>query len=241
MMPEELPSLYEQPLLYERVHRAGTAEEASLLADLMALHGNGGKRWLEPACGTGRLLAALARRGMTVGGFDLSEPALAYAKKRLARFGARARVWKGDMRSFRAPGKWDAAFNMIGTIRHLMSDRDLAAHLAAVWAALSPGGLYIVGLDLVEYQLVEDDEETWPDHVMISLAPDARRRRERIVNFVTRRGQVFESSYDLRSYSLEQWRAALRRSPFETAAERFYPSLGVPTGIRDALYVLRRR
>lgn len=231
-------ALYDEPRLYEKIHREGTAEEVSLVLDLLHLHGNGGKRLLEPACGTGRLLAALARKGYTVGGYDLSEPALEYAKKRLARAGGR--IWKGDMRSFQAPGRWDAAFNLIGTIRHLMTDADVLSHLKRTAAALAPRGLYIVGLDLVDYALAEDDEETWPGHVMMSLAPDRKRRRERIINFVEDGGKVFESSYDLRSYSLEQWRALLAKSPFEVAAEHFYPEPAVPTGLRDALFVLRK-
>lgn len=233
-------ALYDDPRVYESVHRPGTAEEAALLRDVFALHGNGGRRWLEPACGTGRLLAALAGRGFSVCGYDVSLPALDYARRRLRRFGSRARVFPGDMRSFRAPGPFDAAFNLIGTIRHLLRDADVLAHLRLVAAMLAPGGIYIVGLDLVDYDLAEDDEETWPGHVMMSLAPDRRRRRERIVNFISHGGRLIEASYDLRSYSREQWRALLAKSPLRVVDERLFPALGAPAAVRDALYVLKK-
>jgi len=43
------------------------------------------RRFLEPACGSGRLMTELAARGYQVTGFDLSQPALRYLRRRLRR------------------------------------------------------------------------------------------------------------------------------------------------------------
>jgi len=97
------PALYADPGLYELVHWGGTAREALWLERLVRRHGNGGRSALEPACGTGRYLEVLAERGWTVSGYDSSRAMAAFARRRLARFGRRARVVSGRMTGFRAP------------------------------------------------------------------------------------------------------------------------------------------
>ena len=193
--------MYSDPRRYERYHRDGIEDEVWLLELLHERHGNGGRRWLEPACGPGQYLRLLRKRGWTAAGYDLS-PEMA----------RHARVPVGDMRSYRARPKADAAFCLQSTFRHLMTDKDALAHLRSMAASLNPGGIYVLGLDLADYAAASDDEETWPGHVMISLAPV--RRRERIINFYD--GEKHE--YDLRSYDHEQWGSLLRRSPFGVAA-----------------------
>lgn len=233
--------LYADPDLYDRLHEEGTAEEVKLLLDLFELHGNGGNSWLEPACGTGRLMYHIARKGFRVTGYDLEPAAVAFAKKRMSKYGTRARVLQGDMREFHEPHAFDAAYCLLGTIRHLMHDKDLLAHLSCVAASLQKGGIYIVGLDLVDYDLAEDDEEVWNEHVVVCVAPNKKDRMERVINLVTTDKGLVESAYDLRSYDLAQWRAVIAKSPFKIVDEQFYPRLDVPTGTRDALFVLKQK
>jgi SAM-dependent methyltransferase len=65
---------------YDR-HRIGYSDE---LYDAIVGYGLGpGSRVLDLGCGTGIASAALARRGMSVTGIDISEPMLAHARKRL--------------------------------------------------------------------------------------------------------------------------------------------------------------
>ncbi len=245
---------YEDPELYELLHADGTSDEVWFLERLMTLHGNGGKTALEPACGTGRYLAGLARRGWTVHGYDLSAKMVAFARKRLAKFGRRATVARGDMVSYRPKEKYDLAFNLLSTFRHLLDDKSALAHLRAVAASLNPGGLFVLGLDLANYGLDQPDEEDWSvtrggrryTHVMMTLPPDARRRRERILNFVTvptPRGQkVLESIYDLRSYDSEELAALILKTPFALAGCYGYD--GKPAslcGDQPALWVVLKR
>ena len=218
-----LPKFYSDPTLYDLIHADGTGDEVWLLDCIAAQHGNGGKTALEPACGTGRYMAGLLRRGWSVAGYDLSPKMVAYARARLAKWGKRARVERGDMATFRPKAKYDLVFNLLSTFRHLMTEAEAVAHLRNMEEALNPGGLFVLGLDLAAYGQDEPDEEVWTArrsgkvyrHVMMTLPPDRRKRRERVMNFVTLpNGKVLESSYDLRSYDAQQLAALVLRTEF---------------------------
>ncbi len=222
------PSLYADPELYDALHAAGTDDEVWLLDRIARRHGNGGRAALEPACGSGRYLAGLLRRGWRAHGYDLSPAMVAYARRRLAKWKDRARVDRGDMTSFKPARTYDLAFNLLSTFRHLLTQKDALAHLRLMEGALNPGGLFILGLDLAAYGQDAPDEETWTarlrgrtlTHVMMTLPPDARRRRETIINFVTPgpRGRVLKSAYDLRSYDADELTRLLLRTRLSLAA-----------------------
>lgn len=223
-MSGALPRFYSDPALYDLIHADGTDDEVWLLDRIAAQHGNGGKRALEPACGTGRYMAGLLRRGWTAHGYDLSPKMVAYARRRLAKWGARAKVVRGDMTTFKPAEKYDLVFNLLSTFRHLLTDADALAHLRLMEAALNPGGIFVLGLDLALYGEDLPDEETWTarrggktiHHVMMTLPPDRRKRRERVMNFVTVPGpkgaKLLESSYDLRSYDAQQLAGLILRT-----------------------------
>jgi SAM-dependent methyltransferase len=54
-------------------------------------------RFLEPACGTGRLIIELTARGYQVTGFDLSQPALSYLRRHLAGRRLQAEAFEAEM------------------------------------------------------------------------------------------------------------------------------------------------
>ena len=229
-MSGALPRFYQDPALYDLIHADGTGDEVWLLDSLAARHGNEGRRALEPACGTGRCLAGLLRRGWDVCGYDLSPKMAAFARKRLSKWGKRAVISRGDMTSFRPKGKYDLAFNLLSTFRHLATDREALSHLRVTRGALNPGGLFVLGLDLAAYGEDQPDEEVWTTrrggtairHVMMTLPPERRTRREKIINFVERGGKVLESSYDLRSYDAAELASLIARSPFRVEAAYGY-------------------
>lgn len=222
------PRLYAEPALYDLIHAAGTDDEVWLLDRIAGLHGTSGqKSALEPACGTGRYLAGLLRRGWAVEGYDLSPDMARYAAARLKKHGKRALVKTGDMRSYRTKRRFGLVFNLLSTFRHLMSDRDALAHLRGCAAALAPGGVMVLGMDLALYGKDEPDEESWTErgmnHVMMTLPPERRKRRERIMNFVTVPGRkVIESHYDLRSYDAREFASLLKESPLKLIAAYGY-------------------
>ncbi|MFI5363911.1 MAG: class I SAM-dependent methyltransferase [Elusimicrobiota bacterium] len=253
-MSRKLPEFYSDPALYDLIHADGTDDEVWLLDSIAARHGNGGKKAIEPACGTGRYLAGLLRRGWTVSGYDLSPKMVEYARKRLAKWGEKAEISRGDMISFESKKKYDLAFNTLSTFRHLLTERDAVAHLRGTYDLLNPGGIYILGLDLAAYGEDQPDEEVWKTrcggktivHVMETLPPDARRRRERIINFVTvpdKGGdKVLESAYDLRSYDSGELANLILKTKFSLPACYGYD--GKPAslcGTERALWLVLRK
>ncbi|MEE8153873.1 MAG: class I SAM-dependent methyltransferase, partial [Phycisphaerales bacterium] len=84
---------YENPLYYDIIFDVDTETEASFVDAVYERHvQTRGRRMLEPACGSGRLVAAMARRGFNVTGFDLSEEMLRFARRRLREKHLKARL-----------------------------------------------------------------------------------------------------------------------------------------------------
>ena len=254
-MSGRLPSIYADPALYDLVHAEGTDDEVWLLDMLAHDHGCGIKTALEPACGTGRYLAALLRRGYQVEGYDAAGGMLDFARKRLAGWGKRARITRGEMTRYRPQSRFGLIFNLLSTFRHLMTEKDALTHLKLMAGALEPGGIFVLGLDLSNYGEDAPDEEVWDckqggrraKHVVMSIPPEPDTRRERIINFVTttkgKKDTVLESSYDLRSYSAEEIEALIARAGLRVEAAYGYD--GKPAalyGPETALWlVLKRR
>jgi len=97
---------------------------------------------LDLGCGTGSHALILAERGYRVTGIDASAGML-----RVARAKARGRrnptFVRADMRRFDLGRAFDAAVCMDGAYTHLLTERDLLAHLRTVRRHLVPGGVYV--------------------------------------------------------------------------------------------------
>ncbi len=241
-MPEHV-DFYSIPHLYDIVHAPGTAHDVSVLRRVARRYGpspEGTPVWLEPACGTARLLRQAARFGIRGVGFD-SEPAMIrYARRAprpptargVARSG-RISLFNARMEDFdraRRLPRIHFAFNMINTIRHLHSDRAMLDHFAAVARVLHSGGVYAVGISLCAYGLEDPTEDIETGRargvrvarVVQYLPPIGARgeasRTERVISHltITRRGRPEEhidSTYTLRGYNLAQWMKLLDASP----------------------------
>ena len=100
-----------------------------------------GKRCLEIGCGRGvgsELILDHFGAG-TVDAFDLDPHMVGLAKRRLARRGARVRLWAGSATDIEAPdGVYDAAFDF-GIVHHIP---DWQSALAEVFRVLRPGGRF---------------------------------------------------------------------------------------------------
>lgn len=229
------PGFYDEPVLYDVLHGAGTAAEVTGLQRLsmrLGLRARG--PWLEPACGSGRYLRVAAARGVRIAGFDQSEAMVEYARKGLGRFDRRLwRLGTASMEGFDAgeiaPGwRFELAFNPINTIRHLESDAAMLNHFERVHDALRPGGIYAIGLSMSVYGVEQPSEDVWDGArgslhvkqvVQYTPARGGRDRMEQVHNVleVTRPKdtQVVPSSYALRSYDRSQWDALIALSGFE--------------------------
>jgi SAM-dependent methyltransferase len=155
-------NLYDYPRYYDVVFGSDWKAELDFLGRAFDTFAAGRvRRVFEPACGTGRLLFRLALAGYEVSGLDLNPRAVDYCNKRLARRHKKATVHVGDMTDFSAPRPVDAAFNMINSFRHLLSEEQAQAHLRCIAAALRPGGIYVLGLHLTPTEGTPMQEEAW--------------------------------------------------------------------------------
>lgn len=180
--------------------------------------------WLEPACGSGRYLIEAARHGIRGVGIDVNPRMVRYA--RMAAGEANIRFVKADIAAFTLLKRDHAefAFCLINSARHLTSDRAMIDHLRCVARSLRPGGAYVMGLSMSCYAMETASEDVWIGkragtkvHQFVQyLAPEARRRKERVISHltVTTRGleQHLDSTYDLRTYDGHQWAGVLRRA-----------------------------
>lgn len=225
--------LYQAPLYYDVVNTPGTAPETAALIRLarrFAARSGPGSIWLEPACGTGRYLRHLQRRGRRVRGYDAQPAMLEFAAARLDNdAGLATAAFTTPAEKLRDFGHADVAFCPVNSLRHLHTDRDVIAHFEQIAALLADGGVYIVGLDLHVAER-QPDEDVWHarrgglaiTQVVQYLPPDPGSRREHVVVelLATRpRGQEHLSfAYDLRTYTERQWTALLARSPLRRLA-----------------------
>lgn len=217
------------------------------------------RRVLEPGCGGGRLVAALAARGYQVVGLDLSEAALAYLRRRLARRQLDAEIFRADMTDFRLTRPVHAALNTFNTFRHLLTEQAARRHLQCVANSLQPGGIYILGFHLLPLDVAEEDCERWTarhgrTHVTVTLrvlAMDRRRRLETLRASLRvrspRRDFRIRSEFPLRLYTASQFRHLLASVPdFELCdVYDFWYKIDDPLElndeISDTVFILRKR
>lgn len=251
---------YDTPRWYDLVFDVDTKREADFLEAVQREHGRArGKAALEPACGSGRLVAELARRGWRVEGFDLNPRMLEFARERLAQRRLCARVTLGDMSRFRVRARVDLAHCLVSTFKYLLSEEQATAHLRCIARALKPGGVYVLGFHLSEYgvrrlqrerhrvrqgglevvcntQVWPADRETRLEHVRTRLVARERGRERRS-----------QTEWDFRTYDVRQVRALLARIPEleHVATYDFTHDIERPRELDgellDIVLVLRRR
>lgn len=250
---------YDHPEVYDLSLRDETPLEAAFVeAACRKYCGFPVRRLLEPACGSGRMVAEMAARGYEVTGLDLNAKALAYLRKRLARRKLTAEVYRADMTAFHLPQPADVAFCLVNSFRHLLTEDAARRHLQCVAANLRRGGIYLLGLHLVPPDADFASIERWRTrqgrtHVSTDLrviAAEARRRIETLqVSLRVRRGEKlwrFRGRFDLRLYNATQFRQLLASVPalelcdvYDFWYEIDHP-LELNDTISDTVFVLRK-
>src|SRR5947208_6150302 len=105
---------FDYPQYYDIAFQAHTRREADFIEAACRKYCRfEARRFLEPACGSGRLIIELAARGYQVTGFDLSHRALTYLRQRLARRRLDAQAFEAEMSCFRVDRSVDAAYCMV--------------------------------------------------------------------------------------------------------------------------------
>jgi len=251
---------YESPAYYDMIFGLDTDHEAEFLDAMHAMYGlTKGKKLLEPACGSGRLVAAMAQRDWDVTGFDLAKGSLAFARKRLKKTGCHATLHHASMANFDCGKDYDLAHCMVSTFKYLLSEVEATQHLECVAESLKVGGIYVLGLHLSDYDLRSRQRERWTAEqngvqvvCNIQTQPPNRRKRTEAVRsrlIVTEAGQTrrFECNWTFRTYSVRQLQSLLRSvAAFEHVATYDFRYLIDSPGkldgtMFDNILILRRR
>lgn len=252
---------YETPRYYDMVFAEDTELEAGFLEAMVEIHGRPRPRLavLEPACGSGRLVEALALRGHRVTGFDASTAMLDYARARIARRGLDARLVERRMEDFAFRSRFDLAHCLVSTFKYLLDEDAARAHLVCVARALRPGGLYVLGFHLTDYAATGRNRERWVAEragarVVCNIQgwpADRARRRERVRSRLTveEAGRVSrsETNWEFRTYDAAEVRRLLASVPAleHVATYDFTYSIDEPRELDDEQFdvvlVLRKR
>ncbi|MDA7950586.1 MAG: class I SAM-dependent methyltransferase [Pirellulaceae bacterium] len=252
--------LYDYPQYYEIVYGDDWRAELDFLLAALEKHGRPStKRVFEPACGTGRLLWRLGKKGFEVGGNDLNPKMITYCNQRLARHRLPKSAVVGDMTNFQCEKKVDLIFNMINSFRHLATEEMAVNHLQSVARSLRKGGLYILGLHLTPTVKSPIDGESWSGRrghlaVLSSLQlkeRDLKNRKEAFqMSFeVYKPTEIFriENEVSFRTYTAEQFSALLAKVPalavaasYDFAYEIDEP-ITVDSSTEDVVFILKKK
>jgi SAM-dependent methyltransferase len=143
------------------------------LEALLRRHGLRGRRVLDAACGTGRSLEPLIRRGYEAAGCDVSAGMLQRAR---ARLGPHVPLCVADLRSLPDLGRFDLITVLDDAVNYLLDEDDLRAALRSLARLLSPDGLLLFDTNTLRTYRgafssarVADDDDTflcWCGHGM---------------------------------------------------------------------------
>jgi SAM-dependent methyltransferase len=183
---------------------------------------------LEPGCGSGRMLEALAARGMEVVGLDSSPVMVELARRRL---GAAADVLEADMTTFDLGRTFQGAVSPINTLLHL-TPAQLAMHLDCMVRHLEPRSRYLVQVGLRSPDQGEAGAGSewgatrgatslrisWVDEEVDLIQGTSRQRSTIEVLTGPRKGDVVEEVHEMTAWTPATWAAAIHASPFEEVA-----------------------
>lgn len=236
--------------LYDIAFDWDIAEEADWLTERLAA-----TTVLEPGCGGGRMLEALADRGCQVVGLDRSPRMVEISRRRL---GARAGVVEADMTSFDLGRTFDGAVCPINTLLHL-TPVELGEHFERMARHLRPRGRYLVQVGLVEpgqaafadSQWEATRGETtvrvdWVDEELDVMRGVSRQRSRIEVLSGPRVGEIVEDMHEMTVWTASTWAQAVGASPFEQvatydgAAKGQWPRVGPTATGRLLWHELRR-
>lgn len=187
-----------------------------------------GDRVLDLGCGTGRHSVALAERGLTVTGLDLSPALLAHARETAAERGVEVTWLERDMRDLDDLGPFDAVVSLFTAFGLLGDDEDQEV-LHQVRAALRPGGQLLLDLTNFAGYLKRFSPLVWRDaeravlHERHAYEAETGTLVTARVGYFKRGGSFELPTSRVRAYLPHELRAMLRRAGL--AVEQVYGAL----------------
>lgn len=259
-MPKpELVDWYDYPQFFDLAFQSETAEEIAFLeAAFKKYAAVPVRRVVEAACGSGRLIEALATRRFATLGFDMNNAMLEFTAARLQRKRLRATLWQANMASFTTDKPVDAVVCTFNSFRHLLTEAEARGFLRSAADALVEGGLLILGLHLLPDDASDESCERWRaargktslTATLRVLATDRAKRLETLrMSMLVRtpkRELRLRSDFVLRRYNAGQFRRLLGSVPrlelcdtFDFWYELDHP-LRLDDSLSDTVVVLRK-
>jgi SAM-dependent methyltransferase len=180
---------YDSPLYYDLIFDQDTVTEADFVEAAWAKHHAAERkvrqrqqlRILEPACGSGRLMRALATRGHQVAGFDLNEKMLSAARERLNSANCHGTLKRASLETFSLAGRFDIAHCLVSSFKYILTEEHAVSHLQCIADHLRPGSIYLLGIHLTDYSRKHCEHERWTDQRQVSTLSATRAHGRRIV------------------------------------------------------------
>lgn len=200
------------PLLYPHRDDAQAEAEACALLDLLRL--SRGAQVLDLACGTARHCQALAQRGISTWGLDLSPALLSLARKRACLAG---RLVQADMRLLPFRRSFDAVLSLFTSFGYFSEEKEHLRVLKEVARVIKPGGLFVldhIHRPALERTLIAQDERKGPNFVLRQeRAIDGNRVKKR-VTVEWKDGRTRSLEENVRIFSPAELRDLLRAAGF---------------------------
>jgi SAM-dependent methyltransferase len=208
-------SIYaEEAELYDIAFDWDLSEEAAWLVERL---GPDCRRVLEPGCGSGRMLAALAAHGLDVVGLDTSDEMLALARAR------GCEVVRADMTGFDLDKRFDGAVSVVSTVG-VLGREGLGSHLEAMARHVEPGARYLVQQGVFSHgaELWRSEWEAERNGTKLYIvweASDRERSRSRVEILAgPRAGEVVEDEHVAAFWTVDSWRQVISASRFTQVA-----------------------
>ena len=251
--------LYSHPEIYDIAFSWDLSEEVRFFRRVFETHVPFSvERILEPACGTGRMLRALAGAGFKVTGYDDNPLMVRYAEDSIAADGKNVRLMHANMVSAEIPGEFDAAVNSNNSIGYLHSDDEIVSHLRATGSSLREKGVYVVHLNFAHngdlpdgdhwtqerggirvntsWRILNEDRETRLCHQVCTIVVERNGKTDRYEESHTLRLWLFSDLVKLARKSEEFEVAAIYGEDFVALEDKEYV-----TGEHGNVYVILRK
>jgi SAM-dependent methyltransferase len=170
------------------------------------LAGQSGGPVLEIACGTGRVLLPIARKGIEICGIDNSLPMLNVLHENLAhepqQVRQRVRVEQGDMRSFRLNRKFPLVMIPFRAMQHMFTVDDQVAALKTAAAHMLDDGILAFDVFYPKFDMIwtkvgeEVAEMKWTS----AFDPTKTIRRSFRKDSIDKIHQIFHFTFIFRTY-----------------------------------------
>jgi SAM-dependent methyltransferase len=165
---------------------------------------------LEIACGTGRVLLPIARKGIAIHGVDNSRPMLKILKETLAEeprdVRQRVTLDEGDMRSLRLGRKFPLVIIPFRPMQHMHTVEDQVSALAAAAAHLSDNGILAFDVFYPKFDILTTrmGEEVAEMEWTLQSDPATVVRRYFKKDTVDKIAQVFSFTFIYRTFRMDK-------------------------------------